>query len=277
MKKILVPTDFSKYARAAEDTALDIAKIAGAEVHFMHSMFTPIDWASISLKREASFPETKIKIGAAKNELKKLIDRADKIGIKTREFIAYDRGREEIELHLKKYNHDFVIMGSHGEKGMKALLGSNTQKVIRYSKAPVLVVRKNPIRTGIKNIVFASTFEEDILKPFKSVADFADLFNANIHFVYINSPYHFKETDEAENQMTTFIKKSGRKKCTFSIYNALNEERGILKFAESVNASVISLVTHGRNGISRFITPSLTEDIVNHSEIPVLSLNLNVD
>ena len=164
-------------------------------------------------------------------------------------------------------------MGTHGIKGIKAVPGSNTQQVIRHSPVPVLVVRKKWPKQEIKNIVFASTFEENVKKQFKSVMELADIYSANIHLVYINTPYNFKETEEAELQLTDFIKKCGYKKSTYTIYNSAREENGILKFAKSVNADIISLVTHGRSGISRFLTPSLAEDLANRSEIPVLSIN----
>jgi len=275
MKKILVPTDFSESAQAAVSVALEIAKRAKAEIHFLHSIFTPIDWQSISLDREARYPETKIRIGKARDELKKLVESAEKQGVKSREFLAFDKGREEIEQHIKNYKHDFVVMGSRGAGGIKSAPGSNTRKVIRYSKAPVLVVRKRPEKKEIKNIVFASTFDEDVKKQFKSVTELAELYSANIHLVYINTPYNFKETEESGYLISEFIKKTGFKQCTSSVYNSVREEDGIMKFSESVNADVISLVTHGRSGLSRFLTPSLTEELANRSEIPVLSININ--
>jgi len=44
MKKILVPTDFSDCARAAEEMALEFAKRAKAEIHFLHLIMTPVTY-----------------------------------------------------------------------------------------------------------------------------------------------------------------------------------------------------------------------------------------
>lgn len=82
MKNILVPTDFSDCARAAEEYALDIAKKANAETHFLHLLMTPTDWKKLPLEKEKNYPETKAKIGHADNELKKLKRRAEKLGLK---------------------------------------------------------------------------------------------------------------------------------------------------------------------------------------------------
>lgn len=275
MKKILVPTDFSDCARAAEDFGLELAKNANTEIHFLHLLTTPIDWTKISLEKEKLFPEIKAKIGFAKNELNKLSKRAEKLGIKVEQFLVLNKQSEEIDEHIKHHKHDFIVMGSHGARGIKELLGSNTQKVVRHSPVPVLVVKQKPKKFEIKNIVFASTFQEDVHKPFHKIIEFADLLKAKIHLLNVNMPFLFKETDEAEANMQAFLKKCPKGTCSINIYNALNEERGIQKFAKSINADVIAMTTHGKTGFMKMISPSITESLVNHSDIPVLSVNIN--
>jgi len=275
MKNILVPTDFSDCAKTAEDIGLEIAKKANAEIHFLHLLMTPVDWVKLSLEREKLYPETKKQIGHAKSELAKLKRRAEKMGLKAQGFLVFDKGREEIDHHIRHHKHDFIVMGSHGTGGIKAVAGSNTQRVVRNSPVPVLVVKEKLKKFEVKNMVFASTFQEDVHKPFHKIIEFADLMKAQIHLLNVNMPFHFKETDEAEENMQAFLKKCPRGTCTINIYNALNEERGIQKFAEKINADVIAMTTHGKTGFMKMISPSITESLVNHSDIPVLSVNVN--
>lgn len=275
MKKILVPTDFSDCARAAEDIGLEIAKKANAEIHFLHLLMTPVNWVKLPLEKEKLYPETKAQIGHAKSELAKLKRRAEKIGLKAEQFLSFDKGREEIDQHIKHHQHDFIVMGSHGTNGLKEIIGSNTQKVVRFSQAPVLVVKKKPKKFEVKNIVFAANFEEDVHKPFRKVIELADLMKAQIHLLYVNMPFSFKETDEAEANMQAFLKKCPRGTCTINIYDALNEERGIQKFAEAIKADMIALTTHGKTGFMKMISPSITESLVNHANTPILSVNVN--
>lgn len=276
MKNILVPTDFSDCAKVAEEVGLEIAKKANAEIHFLHLLMTPVDWVKISLERENIFPETKAEIGHAKNELNQLKIKAEKMGLKAQVFLAFDKGREEIDQHIKHHKHDFIVMGSHGASGFKEVVGSNTQRIIRHSPAPVLVVKKMAKKFEMKNIVFASTFQEDVNKPFSKIVEFADLMKAQIHLLNVNMPFHFKETDEAEANMQDFLKKCTKGECTINVYNALNEERGILKFSEKINADAIAMTTHGKTGFMKLISPSITESLANHSELPVLSININL-
>lgn len=275
MKNILVPTDFSECARAAEDIGLEIAKKANAEIHFLHIINTPVDWVNLSLEKESLYPETKEEIGLAKYELNELVRRAEKMGLKARRFLVFNKGRIEIDQHIKHHEHDFVVMGSRGTKGFREITGSNTQKVVRHSPAPVLVIKKKTKKFEVKNIVFASNFEEDVHQAFHKIMEFADLMNAQIHLLYVNMPFQFKETDEAETNMNTFLEKCPRGNCSINIFNALNEERGIQKFAETIHADLIALTTHGNTGILKMISPGITESLVNHSDIPILSVNIN--
>ncbi len=274
IKKVLVPTDFSACARAAEEVGLQIAKKANAEIHFLHLLLTPVEWAKLPVEKEKLYPETKTKIGIAKSELGKLRNKAEKLGLKAQEVLKFDLDREEIYRHIKDHQCDFIVMGSHGTKGLKEILGSNTQRVVRYSTASVMVVKKKLEPFRVKNIVFAANFKIDVHPAFLKVVEFANLMQAKIHLLYVNLPFSFRETDEVEADMQAFKKKCPDVKCSVNIYNALSEERGIHKFAEAIHADILALTTQGKTGFMKMISPSITESLVNHSDFPVLSVNI---
>jgi len=271
MKKIIVPTDFSDCANNASDAAIAIAKKANAEIHFMHILRTPVDWKRLRPEQEKNFPDILHKIGDAKSELTNLKRRAIGEGLVTETSMVF--GNDGIVNHLQDHSHDFIVMGSHGTKGFKEVIGSNTQKIVRYTSSPVLVIKNKMPDFEVKNIVFASTFEGSF-KPFEKVIELADIMKAKIHLLNVNMPFHFKETDEIEAKMEGFLSKCPRGNCTINIYNALNEERGIQKFADSINAELIALTTHGKTGFMKMISPSIAESLVNHSNKAVLCVNL---
>jgi len=59
----------------------------------------------------------------------------------------------------------------------------------------------------------------------------------------------------------------------FTIYNDHSKEAGILHFCKRHQSDLIAIGTHGRKGISRFSIASISEELVNHSFCPVLTLN----
>jgi nucleotide-binding universal stress UspA family protein len=69
------------------------------------------------------------------------IARAEDIGCETLAVTADEPWSGVLHAaHRRKY--DMIVMASHGRRGLaKALLGSETQKVLTHSRIPVLVVR----------------------------------------------------------------------------------------------------------------------------------------
>ncbi|MEQ9261879.1 MAG: universal stress protein [Owenweeksia sp.] len=275
MKNILVPTDFSDTANRAADIAIAIAEKAKAEIHFLHLQVTPVEWVKLDKRKEKRYPDTLKQIGHARGELHKWVKKAEEKGLIAKDFLVFDVSRDEILKHIPHHHHDFVVMGSHGASGAKELLiGSNAQKILRHATVPVLVVKEQST-WPMQNIVFASSFEDDVQTAFHTVVKLADLSEANIHLLYVNVPSAFEETDKSLEKMKAFHKSCPRKgTCTLNIYNALNEERGILSFAKSVNTDLIAMITHGRAGFFNLMGKSIAESVANHSERPILSINI---
>lgn len=270
MKKILVPTDFSDCARRAEAIALDIASRANAEIHYMHIIHTPLEWRDLPLEKENLYPETKAQIAQARSALAELTYNADKKGLISKSHLVYDRGREEVMAIVRQYGIELIVMGSYGADGFKELLGSNAQMMVRYAPVPVLVVKGD--KTSFSHMVFASDFEAVPVSSGKVVSEFAELLKARITLLYVNTPYNFRETDEVMADMEAFKEATGLLKCDCDIYCALNAERGIEKYLSQTGADLVVLASVAKSNLLKLITSSLSENLVNHIQVPVLSI-----
>ena len=71
--------------------------------------------------------------------------------------------------------------------------------------------------------------------------------------------------------MEKFAKKLGLKNFTINIFNDITEEEGIIYFAESIDADLIAMATHGRTGFAHVLAGSIAEDVVGHAKRPVLT------
>ena len=90
----------------------------------------------------------------------------------------------------------------------------------------------------------------------------------------INTPNNFKSTSFAEEIMKNFVSGFTINKHEFHIYNDSNVEKGILNFSKSINADLIGMSTHGRKGLSHFFNGSVSEDLVNHANMPVITFKI---
>lgn len=268
MKKILVPTDYSECADNAIDVAKAIALKSGAELFIIHLEEVVPEVAHVL--HQSAKEDNPHHIGHARYQLQKRVDLVEQEGLKAKAVFVPNEGREAIEDYIKPYQIDFMVMGSHGAKGIKSIIGSNTQKVIRKSSVPVLVVKRPNKNFNPKKILFASTFREDVSKRLQEVVAFARLWNAELDLVFLNLLSHLIEENEAKRIMAKQMESSPGIPFTLNISETNDEEWGISKFATLVESDLIAVVYDTHTGFNRLFNSSVAEALVNHQEIPVL-------
>jgi nucleotide-binding universal stress UspA family protein len=270
MKKILVPTDFSPCATAAAAIAMALAKKSNAELYFLNICRDPAAGGYAKVKPQ----ERNEHVAHSKNELTRVVSRAEHLGIRATHVLVLERGEDKIENYIEPYNIDFIVMGSHGASGVKeALVGSNTQHIIRHVHVPVLVVKQENPDFHIKNILFASSFKHNENGVFREVVNFAKMVDARVHLVYINFIQDSVSAEVARATMNALTSSYPELKYSYNIADTNDEEWAINQFAGQLEADVIALSTYDTDGALKFITHPVAERLVNHQKLPVLVLN----
>jgi nucleotide-binding universal stress UspA family protein len=277
MKKILVPVDFSTPSENALKVAAELAKKNKAELHVLHV----IELAE-SLFGAEQFNVNDEQIiffmKLANKRFTQFLDKDYLKGLDIKDHVEPGSTALSINTVVEDNSIDLVVMGSNGVSGIEEIvIGSNTEKVVRHSEVPVLVVKNEIKDINIKNAVFASNFELENVDAFKKAKKFADSFNADIHMLYVNLPGNqFSSTTEIHEQMRSFLKEVEipLDKKNIEIFNDYSIQQGVLNGSEYLKADLIIIPTHGRKGLSHFFNGSIGEDVVNHSELPVLTLKI---
>ncbi|WP_135303801.1 universal stress protein [Haloarcula amylovorans] len=143
---ILVPTDGSTVAEVAVSHAVDIAEKYDATVHALY-VVDP-DWVNYSLGSEqidrlkqGHFDGMEDVEADANEATGAVADAAAVHGIQTVEETRVGTPHEIISNYADGNDVDLIVMGSHGRSGVRrALLGSVTERVLRSSHLPILVV-----------------------------------------------------------------------------------------------------------------------------------------
>jgi nucleotide-binding universal stress UspA family protein len=282
MKKILVPTDFSEASQWAVEVATGIAQKSNAEIILLHVVEEPTK-QSFSLAGEWELDqdwEEKIftleLIRRSKKDLNKLgLEIQDK-GIVVSMELKVGNPYHGISTVIGVHQVDLVVMGTFGHTRLERIfLGSNTEKVIRRSKCPVLTVYERPVTQLFKNIVYATCTNTDETGFSKVLKIAQQLYDSTIHLVRINTPSNFVPDRHIKKSMQAFADRLHLQNYTLNIFSDTTEEEGILNFAESIQADLIGLTTHARSGFVHLLTGSVSEGIVNYSKTPVLTYLAN--
>jgi nucleotide-binding universal stress UspA family protein len=275
MEKILLPTDFSEYSKAARDYAIALAQKSGAEVHFEHTMLVAVDWENMSNSDRLMYPELKKAIEDAEANLEYEAKAVRDSGVTAHYRLTFNEGLIDIPKDIRDHGYDLAIIGSHGTSGLKStLLGSNAQRMLRYSPCPVLVVKKPNPNVAINRIAFASDFEEDKPHSFKHIKDFTEAVSAKVNLLYINTPVNFETSVKSKEKLEKYQEAYPELIEDYEIFNHYTEDEGIVEYMKDEKADMLAIATHGRSGWTRLFTGSITESIVANGDFPVLSVSL---
>jgi nucleotide-binding universal stress UspA family protein len=146
--KILVPTDFSKYADKALRQALDIANEYGAEVYLVHVMPTEFrsiadEYTDVSITSETLEQYEEKMVTSSRKKMEKQITRLR--GDTAVQVIAETltgKPEEEIVRFQQEKGADLIVISSLGRSRLSQyLIGSVARGVLKGATCPVLLTK----------------------------------------------------------------------------------------------------------------------------------------
>jgi len=191
-----------------------------------------------------------------------------------------------------------IAMATHGRSGLnRFLLGSVAEKVLRGSANPLLLVRATEAapttgEAAFKSIIVpldGSELAESVLPVVATMAKQLDL--EVVLFRAYHIPYSAYAADDGGYVVNYAELIDGvREEATEYLNKKVGEMKnlGVAKVAAVTNEgysgdeiialgrktpdAVIAMCSHGRSGIKRWVLGSVTENVVRHSDDPVLVL-----
>ncbi|HEX2618312.1 MAG TPA: universal stress protein, partial [Flavobacteriales bacterium] len=238
IQNILVPYDFSDCATDALRVAAKIARLTGACIDVVHLYEQMTDFHTQNQK--------------VRDEIEVRLEQVPHLpflkGIELRKFMLRQLTLTDMFKNERLAKMDLVVMGSHGAQGLKGVVGSNTQKIVRIAPMPVLVIKHHVDDFQVKDMVYASNFTATDVEKFEAFLPVIRLFDPKVHLVKINTPKNFERSEDTYQAIDAFLQRHELRKFTTTIYNDLSIEEGILNFARGIDADMIAMATHGRTG-----------------------------
>ena len=275
MYKILVPVDFSKKSEFAVKMSAQIGKKIKSEIHLLHLVELPSGIVDMGAGSNFSIPASMMYLRKVKEKiihLKNTFFDGDHI---IKYSIKFENPFEGIRNYTKKNNINLIVMGSKGVSDFEEMIiGSNTEKVVRTSNIPVVVVKTDNDKFKFKKLVFASNFDDENKAAFVDFLAFAKKFNSQIHLLKINTISNFESSYTTHKKIKDFVKGFNLKRKTITIYNDASVVKGIINFAKEIDADVIALTTHGRSGLSSLFNGSIAKSISKNVLRPVITFKI---
>ncbi|MBA6151217.1 universal stress protein [Gelidibacter maritimus] len=276
MKKIIVPIDFSKYSEYALEAAAILAKKNNAEIFALHML--EMSDAILTASNDGPKPRVLFFLKIAQQKFDEFLSKDYLKGVQVTPIVKYSKVFSEVSEVAEEHQADLIVMGSHGVSGFtEVFVGSNTEKVVRHSKLPVLVIKQKPSNLNFETVIFPSDFTEKSVDVYKRVLNLLGE-TSNVHLLYVNVPgENFKSTTEMEKNVANFLMKAEGDMNNLNKVHYVSDytiQQGIMNFSNLFGADLIVMPTHGRKGLAHFFEGSISEDLANRANLPVMTFKI---
>jgi universal stress protein A len=188
IKKILCPVDFFPASLKAYEYALKLAANYHADVFALHVVSTIVPTAydfPLNLSEFTGAMQRK-----SKEELAKLGRKAEKLHVPFRSEAVIGSIDTEIHKALKRTKADFVVMGTHGRRGLERwILGSEADRMLRSCPVPLLTISAakgaRPVPPAIRSILVTTDFSAGTNEALKYAFSFAQECQARITLLHV--------------------------------------------------------------------------------------------
>ncbi|PKP23030.1 MAG: universal stress protein UspA [Bacteroidetes bacterium HGW-Bacteroidetes-21] len=177
-------------------------------------------------------------------------------------------------------NAVFVVMGTHGIKGMQKLTGSKALKVIAESSVPFIVVQNPPNDSPFSKIVCPIDFTKENKEKLRW-ADFISRYFSTKLYLFI--PYIVDNTLLKKTKANLTFAKTYLEERNIKFEMKASQEKGkfseqTVAFAEEIGADLIMIMTTKHIGITDYMFGADEQQIIsNNASIPVMTINPRLD
>jgi len=272
--KILVPIGFSDQSMVALGQAFNLAKIKNSDVVVLSVIEEQSMMQSLFLDDNSHELQQKVK------EKLEVIssEYSAKYGVDVDTMVAKGKVYEQINKVADMISPDLIIMGTNGTNGgIKKLIGSNAERVVRLAHCPVITIKGKNHRDGCENIILPLDLEKQTKEKVTYALEYARYWDATIRIVSVilrdNQEVRDKLTRNIK-QVDQFIKDAGVR-CTAELIQGEKKQTlgdFVFEYEKNFDADLIMIMTK-KEELSLSTNISVTARyIINNSDIPVMSI-----
>lgn len=280
--RILVPTDLSELSLTAFESAAYLADIMDGTIIPLY-VYQPE-------KEGTSFPVAPTPPKSISNLEKELEKKAlEYVDEEFLEPVIVAKGTPWKVIMEESEDADIVVMTTHGRSGFSRLfLGSVTERVVRFSKAPVLLVEKESKIKPMKDILLTTDFSDHSLQAFDYARSLVKKTGANVHLIHLINMHHFKKITAFENQVAVIRErlhswvdeylsdiKSHIKADVFPVSSSIHE--AIVRLTDQKKYNLVVMSTLGHTGLEYLRLGSTAANVLRLVKTAVLSINPRMD
>lgn len=276
LNKIVHPTDFSGNSNHALALAATIARQAGSKIMLAHVYTKPYlsEAYAGSIRTVVDAMEDEKVHKAIHEEIEALASSDIVKGVPLSRRLFHDIPAYKLIQELgDDADAGLVVIGASGAHTLLhgGVLGTNTERIMRHSHLPVLIVPGTAPNTGFKRVLFISDFKHDTGEFFPYVLNMAKLFDAEVLVGHINTSSTFTSTAFAEEKFAALKSEHPYEKLSLVVHNDEDVVDAVQHLVRNYDIDLLAMPTYGRRGIAAMFFGSVAEELAGSLNIPMLS------
>jgi nucleotide-binding universal stress UspA family protein len=273
-KHVLIATDFSEAAEAAQQLGGALAKQLGARTTLLHVLPHTAGtrllrepyalWAAM-IDREEQDEEVKVALEKA----------AQQLPMEAEVHVIWGHAVEAMYSYAADHDVDLIVLGAHGRSSLgTALIGSIAERVARRAGCAVLVARGQGALP--KSILMGTDLSKEAVSGVDAgialgVSCGSDLTLAHVHVG--SGPRAELVSDEADRVLRQKLQQLCESRPVPIQSRLLIDEHpvgGLCRYADESGADLIVVTAQGLSAMERMLIGSVSERLVRHADCSVL-------
>lgn len=292
LQDLLIARDFSPASDRALRHAMDLAARTGATLHVLYAKI---------LHREATKPADEVSPAEEVDRVREELKQDTPISSEALDTVSVEEEvRRDVFPAPAILNYtsdaeiDLITLGTHGRRGaQRFMIGSVAEEVVRRAPCPVLTLRKGDDEKEsisfepIDRILAPLDFSDNARKALRHAREWAGLYDATLDLVHVieeklhpalsiggMKTIHELEPDVEEKALEMLdacMEDTEGPSPDFESHVLTGKASSVIaEFVEERDIDLVTLTTHGRTGIKRFLLGSVAEKVVRYVPCPVL-------
>lgn len=276
MKTILYATDYSENSVAALKYAYEMSKQMGTRLVVTHVFDYPTVLGTEGLDEpfphleESAFKSHRAKLEKFCEEYLGSVWKAPNIQLEAVENKSVLKGIISVANEWHAY---LIVIGMKGGSVLREIImGSTTKHLIEKGPCPILSIPSDVSYLPIKNIVYATDYEEEDVYAIRKLAEMANQLDAHIHVVHISTKDEYKGEMQMEWFKEMLHKKVTYKRMDFELLFTEDVFNALRTYIGDTNADLIVMLERKHNNIfKKWFHRDFVKKMESYGRVPLLS------
>lgn len=275
INKVLVPIDFSPLSESALLTAVEICKRHSASVTLLHIVENTLAMLAPKAGIAASSVLPELGRSAEERLRAKCMDIIASHKVHANFLVATGSAASAINHWAVEKKIDLIVLGTEGITGVREyFMGTNAYKVVKNSTCPVLTIPSTKPCIAFKNILFPVRPVPSALEKYHVIKPIIDRNGSSVRISGIVETRDKPGMLEMNDLVTQIKQRMLLDDITskIDVHVCDNAARCVLDIASADKPDLIVITATVGTTLQEFFLNPYTQDILNHSRYPVLSI-----